>query len=376
MRIWENIKNFTRFSTPDHTEQLAPHWINEIYLDPNNGADIKLYRQIREFIATEFTKVKIVISKDLPASQNLDYILNLKPNQNQTGNEMLYEFAVGLLKGGRVYYRVIKSPKQVTSISISSVNKQGYKLFTSRQLKMKYPTHLIDQYANLLQSLSSSNTANAIELKSAFKNNDIDDPELQNTMEKRLKLMNDQIRKQGAFITNPNEEATDHSQVREPDGTALDDLKKSIYESLHISPKLLDGSYSEADYRAFYATHLQPLAGALEELLNYELVERTDYMANRRIKVILDLLQFATLESFTQMAKESLYSGYMTYGEVREALGKEPYDPQYNDAIFSNKNAVVLNNPELNSYVATGGVPQQTTDDSHETEETNENAKS
>ena len=372
MAIWDNIKNFTRFSSPDVVDDLAPGWINQIYFDPNNSSDFKLFREVREFIATEFTKVKIVVSQDLPSTKNLDYILNLRPSQNQTSNEMLYEFAVGLLRSGRIYYRVLSSEKQVTSISISSVNKAGYSEFTSRQLQMRYPTNLLNQYADLLKSLSSANTANAIELQSQIKKQDTENPNasVSERMEARLALMNEQIRRQGAFLVYPNESTKDHQNVRQPDGTALTDLKKSIYESLHISSKLLDGSYTEADYRAFYATHLQPLSGALEELLNYILVDRNDYMNGKRIKVILDLLQFATLESFTQMAKESLYSGYMTYGEVREALGKEPYEEPYNGAIFSNKNAVVLNNPELNSFVATGGNSNDSNSESDDTSDT------
>ena len=85
-----------------------------------------------------------------------------------------------------------------------------------------------------------------------------------------MAAVNNQIKRFGSFLTNTNESTKDHANLTNPDGTALADLRALIYEQLHISSKLLDGSYTEEEYRAFYASQLRPLMGAFEELMqNY-----------------------------------------------------------------------------------------------------------
>ena len=156
-----------------------------------------------------------------------------------------------------------------------------------------------------------------------------------------------------------DESTKDHANVTEPDGVALSDLKTLIYEHLHLSPKMLSGEYTEEDYRAFYAKHLQPLIAALEELLNFELLDYYTYINGGRISIILDLMQFATLESFTQMAKEGIYNGYLQSDDVRAKLGLKPFEGAYGQIIWSNKNAVALNDDELNQKLKTGDTTNE-----------------
>ena len=117
---------------------------------------------------------------------------------------------------------------------------------------------------------------------------------------------------------------------------------------------MLSGEYTEEDYRAFYAKHLQPLIGALEELLNAQLFDYVTYSGGAHISIILDLMQFATLESFTQMAKEGIYNGYLQTDDVRGKLGLKPYPDGLGKIIWSNKNAVALNNDDINKKLETG----------------------
>jgi len=361
-------KAISRLRDPDAVVPLTKNVSNYIYFDPHGSADYDLFRDVSKFIAKEFTKVKITVTPDTPNRSQLDYLLNLKPNKDDSANAELYEFAYSLLRTGRVWYKFDNSGKMPTALYFSRVSKNGYKEFNAEQLKLRVPDTLIEKYSDLLSTLSTQHSSNVMEVQSSIKADDTDPNEggeMDRKIRNRLTRVSNNMKEFGMFFTNPNESTKDHANLTQPDGTALEDLRQMIYQQLHISPKMLDGSYSESDYRAFYATHLQPLSGALEELLNGELLTRDQYIAGNRIEVILDLLQFATLESFTKMAKEGIYAGYLTLDDVRHSLGKENYPDSIGEIIFSNKNAVALNNPDINSMLATGGTNTNETDNSN-----------
>jgi len=368
-------KVISAFATPDAVVPLSTNGTaNYIYLDAEGSRlELNLHREVIKFIAKEFTKGKLVM-KDVPNSQRIDYLLNLKPNDNQTANQMMYEFAFGLLKFGKVYYKIYYAPnaKAPTSIEIQSVmpDKPGFKAFEYRQLRLMNPTVLLDQYTDLINTLSTKQSANVLEINTTLKANDVrrenESPEsqsldFQNKSNPRLTAINNQVKRYGAFVTNTNEQATSHTGLTNPDGTALEDLRRLIYEQFHVNPDMLNGSYTEETYRSFYASQLRPLFNAFEELLNAELIDYNSYATGAQIKVILDLIQFATLESFTNYAKESAYIGLSKIDELRADVGKEAYEDGLGQLIFSNKNSVALNNDDINEKLATKGTTTNAT---------------
>lgn len=346
---------------------------NYIYLDAENASlELNLHREVIKFIAREFTKGKFVM-KDVPNSARIDYLLNLKPSDNQTANQLMYEFAFGLLKFGRVWYRInylpnAKAPNTIEIYSTAPSGK-GFKTFEYPQLKLMNPTTLTDQYAKLIETLSTKQSANVLEINTALKANDVRNelnPEteganFQNRTNPRLTALTNQIKRYGGFVTNTNEHATSHTGLTNPDGTALEDLRRLIYEQLHINPDMLNGAYTEETYRSFYASQLRPLFNAFEELLNAELIDYQAYSSGAKIKLILDLIQFATLESFTNYAKETAYIGLSKIDELREDIGKEEYEDGLGQIVFSNKNAVALNNDDINAKLATKGTTTNAT---------------
>lgn len=355
-------KALSKWAEPDYVVPLTSNVNNYVYLDPQH-AELDIFKDTAKFIAREFTKIKLSVSQETANRKQIQYLLNLAPNKETTANGLLYEFAYSLLRTGRVWYRIEASDQMPRAIYVSRTEKAGYTAFTAEWLRLNVPDNLIEQYTDLIGALSTQHSSNVMEIQSQIKAPD-GTPEgaadFAKRVESRLKLVDSNIKSHGAFFTNPNEATKDHANLTQPDGTALADLRALIYEQLHISPKMLDGSYTETDYRAFYATHLQPIGGAFEEMINRALFTREQYIAGSKVEAILDLLQFATLESFTKMAKEAIYSGYQTTDELRHSLGKEPYPDGYGNIIFSNKNAVALNNAELNSILSTGGQTNET----------------
>ena len=364
----------TRYQEPDMVVPMGENLNNYVYLDADSQS-FNIFKNISDFIAMEFTKSIMSFKGDMANKQQLSYLLNLKPNDNQTANQMLYAFAHGLLKRGFVWYKVTTPPggKMPSEIEISEINKTGFTQFLYPQIKIKVPSDILDKYTDLLANVSTKNSSGAIEVNSNLSAKLQDDKDGQNkAMRDRLQVIANQIRKFGLFFTVHSETTKLHQNVTQPDATALKDLKELIYEHLHISESLLAGDYTEAQYRAFYSTYIKPISMAFEELLNAELLSANDYKNGAKISVIMDLLQFATLSDFTTFANKATYNGWIKNDDVREALGKEPYEDDLGQVIFTNKNAVAINNKEVNDTIL--GVSSNS-DTTSGNEDPNDNSK-
>lgn len=335
--------------TPDAVVPVTSNVNNEIYLNANDLDSYSLYSSLTNFISKEFTKVKITMDTEIPNSSRLDYMLNIKPNSTDTANDLLYTFGNSMIKNGIVYYKVSSNDRAITSIYFSAVQKPGYKKYEKKYLRIRRPRSLLAKYANLLDTLSTSHNNNLIELKTTL---NADDKIAAQEVKDKLSNLNNEIHDHGMFLTQKGETATDHTNIQTPDGTALADLRSLILEEYNINEDILTGKYDEAGYRAFFATHIQPLANALEELLNYELLSYDSYTKGYRINVILDLLQFATLQSFVTLAQQGMYNGYLDADEIRRSLGKEPLVNGYGKILYTNANAKRINNPDGTPYVA------------------------
>jgi hypothetical protein len=335
--------------SPDVVVPITGNLYNRVYFDPETSDQFDLYLNLSKFIAKEFTKVKITLDSDISNSTKIGYLLNIKPNSTQTPNDLLYIFAHGMLENGQVYYKIQSNQRALESIYFSEDELPGYKLFQKEYLQLRRPRKLLDQYTKLLTTLSTKQAPNVLELNTQLK---VNDENIQDQIDTKLSNIRNEIDKHGAFITQKDESIKDHQKVTSPDGTALNDLRSLILETYNINEKILTGEYNEENYRAFFATHIQPISNALEELLNAEILGYDDYKNGYSINVIMDLLQFSTLESFTDLANKGIYNGYLTADEVRKGLGKEPLEGGYGKIIWTNANAKRLTNPDGTEYIA------------------------
>ena len=315
-------------------------------------SSVNAFRNANEFIAREFTKVIFSLT-DVPNELSTDYMLSVKPNENQTSNEWLYEFAKSLLTRGSVWFKVKQTQKMVTSIEFSRTEKAGFREFEAQYLKMKVPTTLLDQYDKTLSKLSSTTPTTAIEINTKL-NAQTEGEDVAQKMAERLQLMREQMQKYGGFVTLTNEASTEHPNSVKPDSAVLGDIKQMIYEQLNVNPDVLTGKYNEVDYRAFYATHIQPISSALEDFLNQIVLTEQAWKAGARIEVIMDLLQFATLADYTNFTDKMLRSTMLMPDEGRRKIGMKNLPDGIGRSIFATKNYVILNNEEMNDVINNG----------------------
>lgn len=325
---------------PDAVVPITSNLDNYIYLNPEPG-ELDLYKGVTRLIASEFAKVSISFNSLTPDRDSLAYLVQVSPNNDQTPDEMLHEFAKSLLDLGQVWFKVTTTNGHVSSLAFSRVQKPGFTVLKASRLRLRKPDHLIDQYSDLLGTLSTTHSGNVLQLHTAV-NTDANLEQFRAKTNDRLSTLRQQSERFGAFATVEDEKVTQYPNATQPDGTALSDLRGLIAQELHVAPAILDGSYNETEYRAFYQTHILPLASELRSFLNRVLLTRQEYIKGARCSVVMDLTKVATLSDFTNMAKESIYSGYMTADEIREILGRDPYPDELGDIIFTNKNAVPL----------------------------------
>lgn len=361
-------KMIDKFITPSFVIPLTDNLNNNVYFDLNGGGAI--FQNITGFIAKEFTKSKIVLD-GVPNQQRLDYMLNLSPNPDQSANELLYTFAEGMLKNGYVWYKIEGSVKAPEKLYISLTQQSGYKQYTQKHLRLKLPTRLNEQYTDLINTLSTQKQTSRLHLKTKLRFQDENfDPEAR----KRLQLLLKQAETAGGFVTSPNEDiSTVPMDVVQPKSEALADLKTLIYEHLNLSPEILSGQYNETQYRAFYSTQLKPVSMAFEEFLNVNFVTYDSYIGGVKIEVILDLLQFANLESFTSMARQGIYNTFFSPDEARKQIGLTPLPNGLGKEFFTNKNAMVFNsdsmpyltNPNYNATINDNDTKGQSADENN-----------
>lgn len=329
-----------RDRTPTAVVPVTPNLNNYIYAD--DALSLNLFEGITDLIATEFAKIQVGFSEKTPSRRSLEYLLRVSPNSSQSPDELLYTFARSLLDTGHVYYKITQpAGAGVQSIEVSKSLKAGFKSLDATRLRLRKPRNLIDQYAKLLNTLSTSHSGNTLELNTMLRGN-ASIEEQKELLNERLAAIEFQQKQYGAFTTVNGEKITQHPQAVAPDGTALNDLRALIAQELHINASMLDGSYTESEYRAFYQTHVAPLASEFQAWINREIINRDAYLSGSRCIVNMDFTKVATISDFTAMAKDSLYSGYMTADEVRELLGRDPYPDGLGSVIFTNKNAIAL----------------------------------
>ena len=338
---------------PDAKIQVAGNLYNYVYLDTDNSDEFSeyyLFRNISRFIAKEFMKVKFSFTDQVPNKQLLDYLLNLKPNSNQTSNQLLYEFAYSMLTTGSCYYRIYSNARAVESVTISRTPKAGFLEFENLAIKQHRPTQLLAQYAKLISNLSTKHSDNILNLSSSANFRDDEESSAAQKVNSRLENFSRQAHDSGVIFTQKNEEVKSLPNFTSPDSSALADLKALILGEYNLNDNILLGKYTEEEYRAFFKTNLQPLIDSIIELVNIALIDSAQYRAGARIMANIDMTQFATLNSFREFADKAIYDGLICADEARAIIGLGELPSGVGKILYTNLNAKRVTNPDGTIY--------------------------
>lgn len=110
------------------------------------------------------------------------------------------------------------------------------------------------------------------------------------------------------------------------DDKQMDAVKKKIYEYLGISESIVNSTYTEDEWAAFYESVLEPLALQFSLELTDKLFTEREQAFGNSIIFESNRLQFASNKSKTDMLKELIPLGLLTTNQALEILNLPPVE--------------------------------------------------
>lgn len=312
--------------------------------------------------------------------RDLTYLLDLRPNQLQSSTEFWNTFAYNTIKYGNGI-ALIERGENNKVVSLENVDvgsmtfgfgyddKNGLKYLVWKDLtsnetraidyrdvihvryipsnifKGDYTRHqdfnkivdIIDMNVNsMIHELGQGGKIKGIlELKSALGNTKLKKDFARN-------FSNNFGRETGGIATLDIGEkftplTTEFAKVSSDD---IDELLKYVYNAFGIPVAIVNGDYTNEQYKAYYNKVLEPIIKQISDELNYKLLEYEDYMNYVKIKVNKNLLTAASVTDIAAVFDKGIYQAVFSPNEEREALGYDAYVG--GDIIQSNLNAAPI----------------------------------
>ncbi len=136
--------------------------------------------------------------------------------------------------------------------------------------------------------------------------------------------------------------------------TAL--VNQSVYSYFGLNEKIINGTYSEAEFQAFYEGVLEPLALKLAEELSYKLFTQRQIGFGNEVVLVGDKLSYMSMTSKVSMINSVKDLGVLTKGSIADILNIER--PPDADTILQSLNYIdtnIANQYQLNQSKAKGG---------------------
>lgn len=116
--------------------------------------------------------------------------------------------------------------------------------------------------------------------------------------------------------------------------------REQIYRYFNISENIINSSYSEQEYNAFYNSVVEPLAIQLSQEFTHKIFTKTELGFGNEIKFSSDRMLFASQQTKLQIIRESMPLGLLSINESREIFEMSPIDEEYAKKRFISLNYV------------------------------------
>lgn len=136
------------------------------------------------------------------------------------------------------------------------------------------------------------------------------------------------------------------------DPDELQFVKQKIFNSLGVSQEIVDGSYNEDQWAAFYESTLEPLALQMSLEFSRKIFSRRELSFGNQILFECNRLQFASSQTKTTLLTNLLPMGVLTINEAREVLNL----PSVEDGDRRLQTLNVIDQANANKYQLGEGV--------------------
>ena len=195
---------------------------------------------------------------------------------------------------------------------------------TSPESQLKTTLELLDTTGESLRN-AVNNSAN---LKGYLKyNNFADDDELKQKVRDFQEAYMSAANDGGiAGLDNSMEfhEITQHTNAIPVTQSAF--LRENLYRYYNVNEKILNSTYNESEWNAFYEAVIEPIALQLSLEFTYKLLSERERGFGNKIIFTANRLQYATLQTRVNLGSQLFDRGIITINEYRELMYYEPIE--------------------------------------------------
>lgn len=351
-------------------------------IDITTAERIKLKEMALEtcinFIARNFAQSEFrVMKKTKRVKKDWDYLLNVRPNTDQSSSDFWQSFVAKLIRDNEVLVILsdrnelliadsfVRDEKALYDDIFSSVTVKNYTfkrtflmqdviyLNYNNEKLTSYLNELFKDYAELYgRMIEASQRAYQIRAKIGVDSTQSLDEKTQTKLQNMINKMFKSI-KNSSIALMPILKGFTYDEVSNgshagPGVAEIDKMKRSttdaVAEALGIPTALIHGEMADLDntMKAFIKFCLNPLIKKVQDELNAKIFDKRDYMNGNKI-VVYGIKEKNLIEN-AEAVDKLVASGAYTRNEVREKFGDERVD-----------------DPELDRYVITKNY--QTVDD-------------
>lgn len=110
------------------------------------------------------------------------------------------------------------------------------------------------------------------------------------------------------------------------DAEQMKDLRNGVYSYFGVNEKIVNSSYSEDEWNAFYESVLEPIAVQMGLEMTHKLFTLNEVAHGNEILFEANRLQYASARTKIALARELMPMGALTLNEVREIFNLAPVE--------------------------------------------------
>ena len=103
-------------------------------------------------------------------------------------------------------------------------------------------------------------------------------------------------------------------------------LRENLYRYYNVNEKILNSTYNESEWNAFYEAVIEPIALQLSLEFTYKLLSERERSFGNKIIFTANRLQYATLQTRVNLGSQLFDRGIITINEYRELMYYEPIE--------------------------------------------------
>lgn len=372
MVTWlEKINPFKTPQTFENTSRIEVMSGGTASLTPfsGNAYENDVYRAAIDAIARNAAKLKgkhIIYSKldsqRTHGEERLNRVLDTRPNPYMTSYDLIYKLVTHLYLNNNAFAYLQKDDNgNLKGIYPLAAQNIEYVVDTAGDMYCKFlfstgkhsyfsmnDLLILRRHFNSNDLLGDSNTAiastlelahtqsegltnaieNSVNLQGIIKYNQVMSPK--NLREAKNDFMKDYMHMNnngGVAAIDSKTEFIPLDKKQTPiDEPQLNAVKKKVYDYLGIGESIVNSTYTEGEWSAFYESVIEPLALQLSLELTHKVFTEREKAFGNTIIFESNRLQFASNESKTKLLKELMPLGVLTINQALEILNMPPVE--------------------------------------------------